>query len=100
VNIKPVFFSKKLGKSKPFLEIFCPVLETSAAALSMVVAKNKTLAFEKFVKIVKKVRAQYFYQLAWIRQKRIKLLQMFIKKSFSIGKNLKYSTGMCIFTIL
>jgi hypothetical protein len=37
-------------KRKPFLEIFCPVLETSAAALSMFVATNKTLAFEKFVK--------------------------------------------------
>jgi hypothetical protein len=49
VNIKPFFFSKKLRKSKPFLEIFCPVLETSAAALSMVVATTNT-GFEKFVK--------------------------------------------------
>jgi hypothetical protein len=48
LNIKQIFISKKLLKLKPFLEIFCPVLETSAAALSMVVAKKNT-GFEKFV---------------------------------------------------
>ncbi len=74
-------FSKKLGKSKPFLEIFCPVLETSAAALSMVVATNKTLALRSYPVVKNRAKDKLIDQPDEIRQeKRLTFLQMFIKR--------------------
>jgi hypothetical protein len=68
-------------KSKPFLEIFCPVLETSAAALSMVVATNKTLALRSYPVVKNRAKDKLLDQPDEIRQeKRLTFLQMFIKR--------------------